>query len=93
MVTYPIHVSRNRYRGGDKRKQAKAADDNRIAVELEEHINRLLLAQTQDVKVYDYSEISRDTGYSEKTVRDHCFSIAGGHNGFTATKAVNRNSI
>lgn len=86
MVTYPIYVSRDRYRGRDTRKQARAAETNRMAMQLEQHINALLLAQERPVQQYSYHEISEETGVPLDVVRDLCFAIDGGHNGFTAIK-------
>ncbi len=87
MVTYPIHVRRDGYRGSDPRKKAKAATHNRIAAELEQYINGLLRAQERPVQQYLYPELAAATGHSIETVRDLCYSIDGGHGGFTAFKA------
>jgi hypothetical protein len=86
VVTHPIHVKRSSYRGTDPKKRQKAAEQNRIAAELESHINALLRNQTDPIQVYLYYEIAAATGHSEDTVRDLCFAIDGGHNGFTAIK-------
>lgn len=87
MVTHPIHVKRSNYRGADPKKRQKAADQNRIAAELESYINGLLRNQTAPIQVYLYYQIATATGYAESVVRDLCFVIDGGHNGFTAIKA------
>lgn len=86
MVAYPIHVKRSNYRGADQKKRSKAAEQNRIAAELENYINDLLQRQEDPIHSYLYHQISAATGYSEQTVRDLCFVIDGGHNGFTAIK-------
>ena len=86
MVTYPIQVKRSTYRGADPRKRQKAAEQNRIATKLETHINALLKSQTAPIQVYFYHQIAAETGFSENTVRELCFSIDGGHNGFKAIK-------
>lgn len=86
MVTYPITVKRNAYRGRDPRKRAKANEENRIALELERHINKLLENQQLPIQNYMYHEIARDTGHSLETVRRLCFPIDGGHQGFTVIK-------
>jgi uncharacterized protein YerC len=86
MVTYPISVKRNGYRGANPKRRAKAYVENEIASALEQHINKRLLEQTQPVRVYLYHEIARETGYNVETVGRLCFSIDGGHNGFTAIK-------
>ncbi|WP_227104534.1 hypothetical protein [Chromobacterium rhizoryzae] len=86
MVTHPIHVKRSNYRGADPKKRQKAAEQNRIAAELESYINELLRNQSEPIQVYLYYQIAAKTGYPEATVRDLCFVIDGGHNGFTAIK-------
>jgi hypothetical protein len=87
MVSYPINVKRASYRGTNLKRQRETADHNRIAAELERYINDALKAQTEPVKVYGYYEIAQAAGYSEKIVRDMCFSIDGGSNGFTAIRS------
>lgn len=86
MKTYPIRVPRVSYRGADRRKQAKTAETNRIAAELERHINALIEKQAYPICSYDYYEISSATGYDLETVRRLCFGIDGGHNGFTVIR-------
>lgn len=86
MVTYPIHVKRSGYRGADPKKRRKASEHNRIASELENYINGLLKEQTAPVQVYLYYQIASATGYSQETVRDMCYSIDCGSNGFTAVR-------
>jgi hypothetical protein len=86
MVTYPISVKRNGYRGSDPRKRAKANEENRIALELERHINKLVENQQLPIQNYMYHEIARATGHDVDLVRRICFSIDGGHHGFTVIK-------
>ena len=86
MVTYPIYVRRLDYRGADPKKHKKAAEQNHIAVKLEAYINDLLRNQTEPICSYLYYQIAAETGYPEDTVRDLCFIIDGGCNGFTAIK-------
>lgn len=86
MVTYPISVRRDGYRGNDARKRRKAADFNEIASAIESHVNGLLYEQQEPVCSYSYHEVARALGYDVETVRDVGFSIDGGHNGFTAYK-------
>lgn len=83
MVTYPITVKRNAYRGSDPRKRAKANEDNTIALELERHINKILENQQLPIQNYMYHQIAGDTGHSLEVVRRLCFSIDCGHHGFT----------
>jgi len=84
MVTYPIRVERTSYRGADPKKGAKAADYNRDAAMLEEHIN----AQIRNGKlgVFHYSTIAHEVGLPEKRVSQILFSVDCGHNGFTVVK-------
>ena len=84
MVAYPISVRRNNYRRSNASKRAKAQQENRIASILEDHINSQLRAQASPVQDYQYHAIARETGIDERVVRDLCFSIDCGHNGFTA---------
>lgn len=86
MITYPISVKRNSYRGSDVRKKARAASENQIATQLERHINAQLLSQTEPIKTYLYSIIAAETGFSEEIIRNLCLSVECGHNGFTAIK-------
>jgi hypothetical protein len=86
MVTYPIRVKRASYRGVNAKKCEQAAEYNRIASELEAYINNLLKEQSAPVQSYIYGEIAAATGYDEKDVREICFSIDCGHNGFTAVR-------
>jgi uncharacterized protein (DUF2344 family) len=85
MVSYPIHIARDSYRGNDARKKQKAADHNRDVAELQRKINEMLKEQTEPVKVYDWMTIARDTGFSYEFVKKVGYSIDGGSNGFTAT--------
>lgn len=84
MVTYPIRVARNGYRGADPKKKIKANRENQIAHDLESKLNDLLLKQTAPVKVYLWHEISRVTGIPEDIVGRLGYSIDCGSNGFTA---------
>jgi hypothetical protein len=87
LVTHPIRVARLSYRGTIARKRENAADQNRIAAALETYINARLKSQTRAVQSYLYHEIAEATGHALETIRDLCFSIDGGHNGFTAYKS------
>jgi hypothetical protein len=84
MVSYPIRIRRDTYRGRDRRKQQKALDHNRKVAELEQKINEMLQAQTQPIKVYLWAEIARATGFSYDFVADVGYTIDGGSGGFTA---------
>ena len=86
MVTYPVHVRRNHYSGSKEGLRLKAARDNRIAGELEEYINKAIEEQNEEEKIYLYSEIAHETGYSLDVVHRFLFSVDGGSNGFTVVK-------
>lgn len=86
MVSYPIYVARNSYRGNDKKKRAKASQDNQDAARIEEACNRLIQNQTQPIQSYLWMEVSRESGVDYETVRRLGYSIDGGSNGFTASK-------
>lgn len=87
MVTHPIHIRRDFYRGSNARRRERALAYNRAATELEAYINQLLKTQLRPIQQYTYSEIAAATGYDLETVRELCYGIDGGHNGFTAFKS------
>ncbi|QND84639.1 Uncharacterized protein ChrSV_2413 [Chromobacterium vaccinii] len=83
MKRYPVYCKRDSYHGRNQTRARKAQSFNQMAVEIEAYVNALLLKQIEPVQTYDYYEISRGTGYSVEQVQTVCFSIDGGHNGFT----------
>jgi hypothetical protein len=87
MVTHPIHVTRDGYRGSNPGKRAKANETNRIAFELEKYINSLLAAQEQPIQVYFYHTIADATHIPVAIVSKLCMAIDGGSSGFTAIKS------
>ncbi len=87
MVTnHPIHVKRDSYKGNVAKRTAKANLANRTAAVLEKYINEKIAAQTEPIAQYMYSQISHATGVPVEVVRELCFVIDGGHNGFTVVK-------
>lgn len=88
MVSYPIRIARDMYRGRDARKKQKAADHNRDVTELERKINEMLRTQTEPVKVYSWADIAQATGMSYDFIKSVGYSIDCGSNGFTATPPV-----
>lgn len=86
MVTYPISVRRDSYRGSNANRRLKANERNRIAAILESVINEMLKAQKRPVRTYSYMGISQKAGIDIETVRDLCFSVDCGSNGFTAIR-------
>ena len=87
MVTYPVHVPRKGYSGGKAAIRQKVVMRNRIAAELERHINEKIAEREEETQVYLYYEIARDTGYDVETVKDILFGVDCGHNGFTVSKS------
>jgi hypothetical protein len=85
MVSYPIHIARDTYRGRDQRKRQKAAIYNRDVAELERKINDMLREQKERIKVYSWASIAIDSGFSYAFVQKVGYSIDCGSNGFTAT--------
>ena len=85
MVSYPIRIRRDTYRGRDQRKLQKAADHNRDVAELERKINDMLREQEEPMKVYSWATIASETGMSYEFVQKVGYSIDCGSNGFTAT--------
>jgi hypothetical protein len=86
MVTYPISVHRDGYRGRDAGKKMKAARHNMNAQALEQAANELLRAQKEPIQSYLWHELSKASGLDIDTVRSLGFSIDGGHNGYTAIR-------
>lgn len=86
MVEFPIHVSRDSYRGSNLRRREKANETNRLAARLEQYINERLKAQEASIQVYGFHEIADATNVPLEIVQELCFSIDGGSNGFTAIK-------
>lgn len=84
MVTYPIQVRRETYRGSDARKRQKVFEHNMYASKLEHAINEMLLKQTAPIAMYNWHPISTETGVPYDVVAKLGMSIDGGHNGFTA---------
>lgn len=88
MVIYPIYVPRRNYRGANPSKRQKTVERNLIAAKLEEHINARVLQQTSEYQIYLYHEIAHETGFDIEIVREICFGIDCGHNGFTVARHV-----
>lgn len=86
MVTYPVHVRRDNYRGANAKRQAKAAETNRYASRIEQAANRLIQAQREPIRPYHWMEISEESDVPYEIVRDLGFSIDCGSNGFTAIR-------
>ena len=86
LVTYPVHVRRDTYRGSNAKKQAKAAETNRYASRIEQAANRLIQAQQEAIRSYHWMEISEESDVPYEIVRDLGFSIDCGSNGFTAIR-------
>ena len=88
MVTYPVRVPRKDYRGSNRTQIRKVADRNEIAAELEQYINAKIKAEIEKGDyhthmVFKYANMAHDIRYDEKTIRDICYAVDGGSNGFT----------
>jgi hypothetical protein len=81
MVKYPVSVDRSSYRGNDPKKRAKAAQYNRDAAMLEQHINDQI--KSGKTGIFLYSTIAREVGLDRQYVEKILFSVDCGHNGFT----------
>lgn len=86
MVTYPVHVAREGYRGTNPRRREQVRRYNEDAQRIEECINAMLEEQTEATASYTWHEISSRCGLSPDRIREIGFSIDGGHNGFTALR-------
>jgi hypothetical protein len=86
VVTHPIRVAYDSYRGNQERRRIKCDRHNALALKLEQHINDLLLNQQEAISQYLYHDIARVFSVPVDTVRNICFVIDGGHNGFTALR-------
>ncbi len=86
MVKFPVHVTRDGYRGANQSRRAKAQSHNETAAALEAHINRQLESQTEPIKSYSYSILAHETRIPREVVARMCFSIDCGHNGFTVIR-------
>lgn len=86
MVTYPIRVPRDHYKGRNPRRLQKRSENNRIAQELENYLNRAIEKDDANMQKFIYGFIAVDTGYSEETVRNILFGVDCGHNGLTVIK-------
>jgi hypothetical protein len=84
MANYPIRIYPEGCRGSDPKKRKKVAGRNRIAAELEKHINSEI--KKRGGGVYSYAEIAYATGYDVEVVRKICFPIACGSNGFSVAE-------
>jgi hypothetical protein len=88
VATYPVRLERKSYNGRDPKKQSKVAERNRITGELEKHINSEI--EQHGGGVFSYALIAHATGYPVELVREICFPIACGHNGFRIAEPKKR---
>jgi hypothetical protein len=87
MVTYPVHLRRDSYKGSNERKKEKALAYNAAVSKIEDHVNDLLKNQTAPIRSYFYFDISIASGFSLELVEKVCYSIDCGSYGFTAYKS------
>ncbi len=74
------------YRGAKAAIRRRTDEYNRIAAELERHINERIRSQEGETQTYLYYEIATETGYPLERVREILFGVDCGHNGFTVRK-------
>jgi hypothetical protein len=86
MVSFPISVPRDGYRGNDRRRRQKQQQYNEVAKECEEYLNRTIAANPAETQVYYYAYIAGDLNLSVEDVRDVLFAVDCGHNGLTVSK-------
>lgn len=86
MISYPVTIARSLYTGSDPNKLEIMDAENRVASELEQTINNMILNQIAPVHTYTYSEIASETGLPYDIVQELGFTIDGGRTGFTAAK-------
>jgi len=84
VITYPIAICRNPYRGRDLSKRESARKERQQAEKLERYLNERLLAQAEPIWDYRYAVIARETDIELSLIRKLCFPIDSGHHGFTA---------
>ena len=86
MVTYPVRVPRDSYRGRNPQKRQKCSERNRIAQELEKYLNNAIAKDDSHIQQYCYGNIAIDTGLSVEMVREILFGVDCGHIGLTVIK-------
>jgi hypothetical protein len=84
MVSYPIYIARDGYRGNDPKKRQRTQHHNQKVAELERLINEMLKKQTREVQTYLWMDIATETGMDYNFIKDVGYSIDGGSGGFTA---------
>ena len=77
MPLIPIRVPRDPYRGSNANRRRKAAEFDRIAEKLEEHINREMAMSSETRHVFVYGELAFDLGLLQNQVRDALAGIGG----------------
>jgi hypothetical protein len=87
MVSFPVSVPRDGYRGNDPRRRRKQQRHNEVARECEEYLNRKIAEDAAETQVYHYSSIARDLNLFLEDVRNVLFAVDCGHNGLTVRKS------
>lgn len=86
MKQYPIKVPRKNYSGSKPNLIAKRNDYNRIAIELELAVNKMIEESPRNSLTITYSDVSDKTGYEIELIRDVLYGVDCGSNGLTVYK-------
>lgn len=86
MVSFPISVSRDGYRGSDPRRRRKQKRHSEVAKDCEECLKRKIAENPSETQVYHYSSIAHDLNLFVEDVRNVLFAVDCGHNGLTVHK-------
>jgi CRISPR/Cas system type I-B associated protein Csh2 (Cas7 group RAMP superfamily) len=83
MVTYPVHVQREAYRGKEDKLKQEAIEYNRLAGELESYINKKVEESDEYELIIIYDSIAAKLHLPLDLVRKILYSVDGGDNGIT----------
>lgn len=88
MKRHPVTVSGYRYRGSDARKQAKAAEYDRVASKVETYLRDAMekLPKEHCVQMFISFTVAYAIGEQPELVREIISGIDGGSNGVTLWK-------
>lgn len=86
-IEYPIRGKRIHYSGSDSNKAQKAADFNRIASEIDNHVNNAIKNGKRGL--ITYRSIAAELGLDHKIIAEVLFSVDGGNTGLTIPHNLN----
>jgi hypothetical protein len=89
MVTYPVSVPRDPYRGRNPSRLRKPQDFDRLAEQLERYINERVAKKDDEIQEFLYGFIAIDLGIEQDRVRDVLFGVDCGHNALLVQKIRN----